>query len=538
MAAPRDQNMRLARLAGVRALLCALGLLTALGSVQARPPARTPADVERRRAEIVERVVAIEAELAAVDSRLTGLPAQETDDDRRGALEAECVTLQARRGALLDERAALQDEQARLASLRTRTSTGPLQPLDPQGLNLLGPGGQSGQVSSGPSFNPAISIIPDVAYYNDDAGGEAFALVGGTEPFVRDNAEADPGGHGHLALERGFNLRETELAFSGAVDPYFDVFATLAVGNDGLEAEEVYVQTRRFLPGVQLRVGHFFSGVGHVNKQHPHQWDFVDQALALQALFGGTLVDTGLQATWLPNLPVYTLLGFEALQGDNARLSFNAADVRADLFEETPGPRLFTGFVKVSPDLGYGHALQGGMSFGRSRSHQEIARGSDGVSDGGLEGDTWFVGTDWVWRYDSPRSLGQGDLTVQGEYLYRRKDLATLRTVGAVGAGTPVVSSQDGLYAQAVYGMAPRWTLAGRIDAVGLTNRVDTGRATEKFGRSDRYTAAVTFNPTEFSRLRLQYEKGRAWNLGTRRPTQQVFVQFQMSLGVHGAHRF
>lgn len=528
-------------MARVQVLICALLVaLAATGLVEARPPARTPAGVERRRAEIVERLAAIEAEVAAVDDRLTGLPARMADADggSRAALEAERLALQARRGALFDEQTALQNEQTELALLRTRTATGPLQPLDPQGLSPLGPGGQNAQVSSGQSFNPAISVIPDIAYYNDDVAGDAFEIVEGIEGFGGGVVEADPGGHGHLALERGFNLRETELAFSGAVDPYFDVFATLAVGRDGLEAEEVYVQTRTFLPGVQLRVGQFFSGVGHINKQHPHQWDFVDQALPLQAMFGGTLVETGLQVTWLPSLPFYALLGVEALQGDNERLSRNAADAHPELFEETPGPRLFTGFVKVSPDLGYGHALQGGLSFGRSRSHQELVTGAGGAPSGGLEGTTWFVGTDWVWRYDSSRALGRSDLTVQGEYLYRKKDLATTGDMGAIIAGTPVVSAQDGLYAQAVYGIAARWTLAGRVDAVGLTNRLDTGGAAEPYGRSHRYTATLTFNPTEFSRLRLQYENGRGWNDRTRLPFQQMFVQFQMSLGVHGAHRF
>lgn len=531
----------MARIPGVQALLCALlATLAAFGPADARPAARTPAEVERRRAEIADRLAAIEAELAAVDHRLTGLPARVADADgpSRAALEAEGVALQARRGALLDEHTALRTEQADLAMRRTRTATGPLQPLDPQGLNPLGPGGQNAQVSSGQSFNPAISIIPDIAYYNDDVAGDAFDMVERIDAFGGGSVEADAGGHGHLALERGFNLRETELAFSGAVDPYFDVFATLALTGDGLEAEEVYVQTRTFLPGVQLRVGQFFSGVGHLNKQHPHQWDFVDQALPLQALFDGTLVGAGLQATWLPGLPVYTLLGVEALQGDNPRLSYSAADAHPDLFEETPGPRLFTGFVKVSPDLGYGHALQGGLSFGRSRSHQEVVTGVDGAPRGGLDGDTWFVGTDWVWRYDSSRALGRSDLTVQGEYLYRRKELATTRDLDALVAGTPVVSAQDGFYAQAVYGIAPRWTLAGRLDAAGLTNRVDTGGRAEQFGRSQRYTAALTFNPTEFSRLRLQYEQGRIANTGMRMPVRQVFVQFQMSLGVHGAHRF
>jgi len=149
--------------------------------------------------------------------------------DARAALEEEQRTLLARRGALLDERAALQKEQAELASLRTRTATGPLQPQDPQGLSPLDLGGQNAQVSSGQSFNPAISVIPDIAYYNDDVAGAAFEIVEDMDAFGGGSVDADPGGHGHGALERGFNLREMEVAFSGAVDPYFDVWAVLAI---------------------------------------------------------------------------------------------------------------------------------------------------------------------------------------------------------------------------------------------------------------------------------------------------------------------
>ena len=509
----------MARIGAAQSLICAVmclwvAMVVPVGASSARP--RTPAEIELRKAAVAERLAVIEVELGAIETRLEGLPAHPAEADTDPDLSRQRQDLEARHGALADEKATLLREQTALELTRTRNATGPLQPSDPQGLSPLDLTSQSGQVSSGQAFNPAISVIPDIAYYYDDAGGDA----------------ADAG------LERGFNLREMEVAFSGAVDPYFDVWATLAVGTDSIEAEEVYVQTRKLLPGLQLRVGKFLSGVGYVNKQHPHQWDFADQALPYEALLGGNLAETGLQVTWLPALPFYAQLGFEALQGDNERISQQVSDEHPDLFEAVPGPRLFTGFLKIAPDVGYSHAVQGGVSFGQSRSHQEAIVHEDGLLDEGLDGTSWFMGTDWVWRYDSARPFGRGDLTVQGEYLYRRKNLERVVINSVVIAdGSRRVFAQDGLYLQAVYGIAQRWTVGGRMDVIGLTNRVEGPGDTIEYNSSRRYSAALTFNPTEFSRVRVQYAAGDPRTIEPAR-FNQVFVQFQMSLGVHGAHRF
>src|SRR5690606_18784011 len=114
-----------------------------------------------------------------------------------------------------------------------------------------------------------------------------------------------------------FNLRETEIALSATVDYYFDALAYVSIAEDGgVELEEAYFQTRNLPAGFKLKGGKFLSDFGYINRQHPHQWDFVDQNLAYRSLIGEHgLVDTGLQLTWLPDWPVYTQFGVELLQG-------------------------------------------------------------------------------------------------------------------------------------------------------------------------------------------------------------------------------
>jgi hypothetical protein len=491
---------------------------------------RTPAEVELRRLEIATRLSVLAAEQTVLTARFGDTEASLIADAalaaERADLENARRELAARIQSLVEERDRLRVEASELTALTTRNATGPLTRADPQGLTPAQIAGGSGQVSAGTAFNPAITVIPDGLYYYDNARGDAASAIAGVNGFAAPGSTVEP-----ETAPRGFSLREVELAFSGAVDPYFDVWATFGIGHGAIEPEEVYVQTRRFLPGTQVRFGRFLSGIGYFNRQHRHQWDFVDAPLPYEALFGSNLGEVGVQATWLPPIRVYTQFGFEALQGENGLFANQLADQDGDVLEETPGPRVFTGFVKVSPELGYSNTLQGGVSAGRSRSHQEAD-----LTGNVYDGPVWFLGTDWIWRYDSPSPYGKGDLTVQGEYIYRSKalDLVNLPDPADVQQSA---SQQDGLYAQAVYGVGPRWTVAGRVDAAGLHNHTETLSDVTDTDAATRYSTNVTFNPTEFSRLRVQYNYARVPS-GSRTRFHQVYVQFQMSLGVHGAHVF
>jgi hypothetical protein len=431
-------------------------------------------------------------------------------------------------------------------------------PIEPTGLTPASLDGSSGQVSSGTSFNPAISVIPDGVYYGESGGG--LDLLGQVDGFGHGHAHGEETGHSHgLDLSRGFNLRETEVTFNGAVDPYFDLWAILAVGADGVEIEESYVQTRRLPAGLKAKFGKFYSEIGYVNKQHPHQWDFVDQNLAYQLVLGGSLNETGLQLTWLPKLPFYLLLGAEALQGGNESFASQVGPTEEQpLFADKPGPRLFTGFAKLAPNVGYKHALQIGLFAGRSNLHQqewEAEHGHASEHAGApahqeaehehaatpefLEGKSWVFGTDWVYKYDSPRAYGAGDLQVQAEYLYRKKDLSVLTGPHTEDIGAARRFAQDGFYAQTRYGFAPRWTAALRFDMAGITNRLDRGdEPGESWQSSKRASLALAFSPTEFSRIRVQASRSDLSVGGERRKFNQIYVQYQMSLGVHGAHRF
>jgi hypothetical protein len=106
-------------------------------------------------------------------------------------------------------------------------------------------------------------------------------------------------------------------------------------------------------------------------------------------------------------------------------------------------------------------------------------------------------------------------------------------------------SAQSGWYAQGVYQFMPMWRAGYRYD------RLDSG--TVKLGLVDsgalstadfpiftphnatRNTLMFDFSPSEFSRVRLQLASDKS-RLGA--TDNQLFLQYIVSLGAHGAHKF
>ena len=96
----------------------------------------------------------------------------------------------------------------------------------------------------------------------------------------------------HDPQQRGFNARNIEIAFDGAVDPYFEGFANIVFKLDNNNETEdrswkKHSCKRRDLPfSLQLKGGQFFAAFGRINPTHPHTWDFADAPLVHGRLLG------------------------------------------------------------------------------------------------------------------------------------------------------------------------------------------------------------------------------------------------------------
>jgi hypothetical protein len=356
-------------------------------------------------------------------------------------------------------------------------------------------------------MNPAIGVTLDTFYYDASLSKEELegrSIPGYTQPV-------EP-------YRKGFNLRSAEISLFAPVDPYFNFYATIPIDEEGLELEEAYFVTTGLPAGFQIKGGKFKSGFGRLNAFHPHAWDFVDAPLPYKAFLGEEgLIEKGVQFTYLPPLPIYTILGFEVLQGDNEILF--GPDARS-------GPHAFTGFIKSSFDFAENHTLLFGASVAGGKTRTESY-----APDTEFSGDSVLYGLEATYKWKPSKRMS---LALQAEYFYRHqngdlKDLTAELTA-------PFKRNQDGLYLQALF-QWERWRFGGRFDCLDLFNDeiVQAGEKISYDKKPYRWTGSLEYNPTEFSRLRLQYNYDKS---DRTKVTQEVFLQLILAVGAHGAHPF
>lgn len=380
------------------------------------------------------------------------------------------------------------------------------------------------------AFNPAISLIIDSKFTRLQRDPSSYRIDG----FVPSGGEVGP-------PRKGFSLGESELAISANIDHLFRGNARFSLAEDDgagkVEVEEVNVETLALPTGFKLKAGRFLSGVGYLNQQHPHEWDFADAPLAYKAFFGYRLQNDGVQLRWVAPTALFFEAGMEAASGSK----FPGAERSAN------GAGLWSAFAHLGGDIGESSAWQVGLSH--VRTHPRERRFEDGEIGGvavqnGFAGSsqTWIA--DFVYKWAPNGNSSVTHLKLQGEYFLRRENgelTYDLDTLGGASVASAARLRQSGAYLQAVYQFMPRWRVgvrgdwlrSGTVDVVGLGS---AELPTLLSGHDpSRQSAMIDWSPSEFSRLRLQLarDKSRADE-----PDNQLWLQYVMSLGAHGAHKF
>jgi hypothetical protein len=415
--------------------------------------------------------------------------------------------------------ARIQALERRLQAAESATATAPAAAAPP-------PAAVTAPVATQPSgsrgLTPEISLILSGQAVRTSRDPASYRIRGFPLP---PDAEVGPG-------TRGFSLAESELGFAANVDPYFRGVANIALGPDNdVSVEEAYVQTTSLGGGLGVKAGRFLSGVGYLNAQHAHAWDFADAPLAYQAMLGTQYRDDGLQLTWLAPTDRFFELRAEVGRGRNfpgSNASRNGAGMAALA-------------AHVGDDIGTSHSWRAGLSVLRASARDQALAATDpGGNDilDSFSGSTRVWIADAVWKWAPEGNATRRNFKLQGEYLQARRDGDLV--VDTAGAATPgsFRSVQSGWYLQGVYQFMPRWRVGLRTESLrpGTPDfGANTGLVAGDSGRPRKNTLMLEFNPSEFSRLRFQVAQDRA-RAGA--ADWQWLLQYQMSLGAHGAHSY
>jgi hypothetical protein len=357
--------------------------------------------------------------------------------------------------------------------------------------------------SNANAFNPAITLILNGSYSHHSLDPDAYVRAG--FPLVGEGGPSPD----------GFSLGESELALSANIDDKFYGQLTLAVesedGTDEIAIEEAFVDTTALPAGFSLRLGRFFSNIGYLNGHHAHTDAFFDRPLAYQAFLGGQYGDDGVQLRWVAPTDLMFEVGGEVLRGENYP---GGGAQRGGL-----GTR--TLFAHLGGDAGAESAWLAGVSMLDTRTQ--------GGEDG-FDGDARLYVADATWKWAPQGNFKDGGVSVRGEYFIDDRDGLFVDPEDP-SLVTDWDGRRRGAYVETVYRLNRQWDLGYRYDRLWSD---DAGPYASTFD-PDRHSAELTWRNSEFSLFRVQLSHDRP---NPDDSDTAVTVQYQASLGAHGAHKF
>ena len=397
-------------------------------------------------------------------------------------------------------------------------------------------------------------------------------------------------GHESARGREGLALIETELSVSANIDDKF--FGSAMIGihaeEDGTEAadlEEAYVRT---LPGaglpagLRVTAGRALWTLGSLNEQHPPEDDFVDRPLPYRVFINRSYNDDGLEFAYAFPTDMFAEAGAGLFRGDDFPFGGSAT-----------GRGAMSAYARLGNDIGANRSFRigayvlDGAAVGRGVAHAHGGeddhagdmhddRGEDdhaddvhddhddGVHDddhaddhaddvhddhetaggdvheehydllakGMFTGDTTLYGFDVRYTWAPTGNPRNQEVALQGEYFWRAEDGVYANDEGEMAY---VDGTSSGWYLQGAYKFNPAWRLGLRYSRLDPVSPADvTGGEYEVEHNPSTVSLMGEWMSSGFGRIRLQLNRE---SLNQEVTDNQLYLQYVMNLGTHGAHR-
>src|SRR6266705_5353600 len=408
---------------------------------------------------------------------------------------------------------------------------------------------QPAAVTNGePNLPPGMAAAPwsPAAPIRLAGGGQNYislsfdALVAAGASTAKDIDKLELGGHD--PKERGFTIQNLETVFDGKVDPYFRGQANIVLqidphGDTTVEAEEAYLETMSLPLNLQVKAGQFFTEFGRLNPTHPHSWEFVDQPLVNGRFLGEDgLRSAGARISWLAPTPFYSELYMTVANSQGGTAFSFRNEHGGETFMGRPATE---GRVKSLGDMLFVPRYAASFNLSDSQTIVAGASAAFGPNGSGSDSDTQIYGVDLFYKWKSPNQhAGFPFVTWQTEAMMRRFEAGAFPGNSAIPALPRETITDFGLYSQITYGFRKGWVAGLRGDYLFPNERAKyediVGTDLDRASRW-RISPNLTLYPSEFSKIRLQYNYDRRNGIGD---DHSVWLQFEFLLGTHAAHKF
>jgi hypothetical protein len=357
--------------------------------------------------------------------------------------------------------------------------------------------------ANGNAFNPAISIILNGSYTAHSLNPDLYQRSG--FPLVGEGVPA----------AKGISLGESEVSLAANIDEKFYGQLTFNVssedGSDKLGVEEAFIDTMALPAGFTLRLGRFFSNIGYLNSHHAHTDKFFDRPLAYQAFLGNQYGDDGAQLRWVAPTDFYLEVGGEIFRGENFP-SGGAGHA---------GAGVKTLFAHTGGDVGTENSWLAGVAVLKSATEN---------AEDGFSGDDTLYVADATWKWAPQGNFKDGGVTLRGEYFLDDRD-GIFEDPNSLRPTELWNGKRRGAYLEAVYRINRNWETGYRYDRLWAD---DSGPFASTYDPT-RHSVMLAWLNSEFSLVRLQYSHDEPNPIDT---DNALTLQYQVSLGAHGAHKF
>jgi hypothetical protein len=402
-----------------------------------------------------------------------------------------------------------------------------------------------------------------------DISADLLMAVGGST--AGDDALGVLQAGGHDPNRNGFTLQQLELSFAGAVDPYFIgethvLFFIDPEGRQGVELEEAFLTTQALPFGLQVEAGYFLTEFGLLNPVHAHAWWWLDQPVITTRLFGPDgMRQAGVRVGWLAPLPWFAQfhIGLQNANGETmpsflgafAGAGHTHGEAGEAAVETVIGQRPFVErHINGPEDLVYLVRWENSWELGREITSKLGLSALFGPNASGPRGRTMMYGADLKATWRPVRNFrGWPFLEWQTEVMRRHYKADAVESLahdgnGAAENGAPAHAEVTqlprqtlydwGLYSQLLYGFAYRWAGGVRVEYANGRGASVAGRHNDPFrDQRFRFSPLLAFHPTEFSRLRLQYNYDWADHLPGHK-AHTVWLGIEVLYGSHPAHKY